>query len=226
MLKWLKNKIPESVRDFRYAWINEKIRNKQLMYNKLFVEKVLKDNGVIRLEYGAGGRQMDGFYRVDRFDPCELYIDFEKDIMPFPDNSVDMIYSAHFFEHVRYPQPMRSILEDAHRILKPNGEFSICVPDARQYIDAYMHPEKYPNPRDLCVWEPAYFYNSPIDFINYIGYLDNGEHKILFEPENLMKILEDAGFKDVKLREPNRNLDPIHHIDSVYDNIYAVAYKK
>jgi SAM-dependent methyltransferase len=217
--------IPQSVRDFRYAWKNERIKNKELKHNKSFVKRILKAGGTIRLEYGAGGREVEGFYRVDRYAPAELFIDFEKDIMPFPDNTVDTIYSAHFFEHVRYPQPMLSILQDAYRILKPNGEFKICVPDARQYIDAYVNPEKYPDPRSICVWKPAYYHNSPIDFINYIAFLDHGEHKILFEPENLMAILKEAGFRDVKLREADPNLDPKHHINAPYDNIYAIGWK-
>ena len=88
-----------------------------------------------------------------------------------------------------------------------------------------MNPEKYPDPREICVWEPGFFYHSPIDFINYIAYLEEGEHKILFEPENLMKILEEAGFKNVQLREPDPNLDPKHHVNGAYNSIYAIGWK-
>jgi predicted SAM-dependent methyltransferase len=224
-IQYIKNLIPLSVRDFRYAWKDEQRKKKELRHNASFVKKILKDDQPIRLEYGAGGREMEGFYRVDRYEPCELYIDFGKDIMPLPDNSVDIIYSAHFFEHIRYPHPMREILQDALRVLKSEGEFSICVPDGRQYVDAYMHPEKYNDPRDICVWKPAYFHFSPIDYINYIAYLDNGEHKILFEPENLMGILKEAGFVDIQLRDADPKLDPKHHIESVYDSIFVTARK-
>jgi predicted SAM-dependent methyltransferase len=221
----IKDIIPKSVKDFRYAWINEMQRKKDHKRNKIYIDGLLKKGESIKLEYGAGGRTMEGFTRVDRFDPAELLIDFVEDTMPFPDNSVDVIYTAHFLEHIRYPHPMKEVLKDAFRILKPGGILSVCVPDARLYIDAYMNPDNYKDPREICVWEPAYFYHSPIDYINYIGYLDNGEHKILFEPANLMSILSEAGFSDVSEREPDLNLDPDYHVNSAYDSIFVNATK-
>ena len=110
-------------------------------------------------------------------------------------------------------------------MLRRGGIFSICVPDARQYIDAYSNPEKYPDPREICVWEPVFYYNSPIDFLNYIAYLGDGKHRFLFEPANLLKILQDAGFVDVSLREPDPTVDPAHHVNAKYDSIYAQAVK-
>jgi SAM-dependent methyltransferase len=40
--------------------------------------------------------------------------------IPLADQSVDIIYSRQVFEHVRHPQ---LVIEDAHRVLKPNGVF-------------------------------------------------------------------------------------------------------
>lgn len=40
--------------------------------------------------------------------------------IPFGDNNFDLIYSKHVFEHVQYPD---RLLQEVHRVLKPNGYF-------------------------------------------------------------------------------------------------------
>lgn len=44
---------------------------------------------------------------------------------PFADNSVDELYMSHVLEHLPNPLP---ILEELHRIAKPNATFTIRVP--------------------------------------------------------------------------------------------------
>ena len=226
MLRWLINRIPESIRNVRYAYLNERIKKKELKRNEVRVKEMLAKGNPIRLELGAGGRKVEGYYSVDRYDPAALLVDFTVDTLPLPDETVDEVYTCHFLEHVRYPKPMKDILTDVYRVLKKGGRINVVVPDARQYIDAYLHPEKYPDPKEICVWEPAYFHHSPIDFINYIAYLDEGEHKILFEPENIKGILEETGFIDVEFRDPDPKLDPDYHVNAKYDSIYLYAWKK
>ena len=57
------------------------------------------------------------------------YVDIVTDLntypLPFPDNSVDIVRSSHVFEHL---DDLIALMEDIHRMLKPNGLLEFTVP--------------------------------------------------------------------------------------------------
>lgn len=55
---------------------------------------------------------------------------------PFEDGSVDLIYSAHFLEHLTYSEG-RSFLEECNRLLVPGGTARITVPDLKLLVSEY-----------------------------------------------------------------------------------------
>jgi predicted SAM-dependent methyltransferase len=133
---------------------------------------------------------------------------------------VTQIYSSHLLEHLAYPSAMLSLLAECRRVLKLGGIFSVCVPNARIYIDAYLNPEKF-DPDQYCVFKPAYHYSSPIDFINYMAYM-GGHHLHLFDQENLLAVLTQVGFRKVI----PRNFDPAIDLqEREFESIYAIAEK-
>ena len=62
---------------------------------------------------------------------------------------------------------------------------------------------------------------SLIDQINYIAYM-NGEHKYLFDSQNLVNIFKIAGFSEVKLTNFDPEIDPF---DRKAESIYCEARK-
>ncbi|MEM9502328.1 MAG: class I SAM-dependent methyltransferase [Cyanobacteria bacterium P01_E01_bin.43] len=58
--------------------------------------------------------------------------------IPFKDGTADVVYHSHVLEHLDFPIAMR-FLEEARRVLKPNGVLRVVVPDfemmARAYVD-------------------------------------------------------------------------------------------
>jgi predicted SAM-dependent methyltransferase len=145
---------------------------------------------------------------------ADLILDLAKPL-PFSNNSVHKIYSSHLLEHLDYRDSI-SLLHECYRILKQGGTFSVCVPDASIYINAYCSNLDI---KDLCKHEPAFHYHSPIDFVNYMAYMD-GHHKHMYDKENLTKRLKDVGFQTVKLRDFDSELDSK---DRAYESIYALA---
>ena len=117
-----------------------------------------------------------------------------------------MIYSQHFFEHFYYPSPMMDVLLECKRCLKKGAIFSISVPDATIFTNAYLNREEEQTVRNMGVYGPGFHYNSSIDYINYIAYM-GGIHKYMFDTENLPKILEKAGFVNIHERPFDKNLD-------------------
>ena len=66
--------------------------------------------------------------------------DIENEKLPFNDNTFDVIYSKSFIEHLYYPG---KYLEEAYRVLKPNGILLTLVPDWESnykiYFDDFTH---------------------------------------------------------------------------------------
>lgn len=64
----------------------------------------------------------------------------EKESMPYDDNSIDIIYSKSFIEHLGNPD---NFLKESLRVLKPGGLLLTLVPDwesnYRTYYDDYTH---------------------------------------------------------------------------------------
>ena len=186
--------------------------------SKLKIRRLLINQKDILLEVGAGNKKgCNGWLTIDMTRRCDLFWDLRKGI-PFPDESVSKIYSSHFFEHLTFKDGQR-FLDECLRVLLPGGTFSICVPNARLYIEAYLKSEL-----DTDVFfgfKPAYNNTTKIDYVNYTAYSD-GQHKYMFDEENLIHILNEKGMKNVRLREFDQNLDSKVRD---FESIYAAAEK-
>ena len=157
----------------------------------------------------------NGFTTVD-INGANISWDLKNGI-PLKDNSVDLIYSSHLLEHIAFKE-LILFLKECKRILKNNGVFSVCVPNAGNYLNAYFKGETFENN----YYPPALIETgSKIDQINYMAYMD-GTHKYLFDEENLINTLLTAGFKYAQLRKFDPNLDSKGRD---YESIYAIAKK-
>ena len=155
---------------------NEKVKRDKK--NKKKIEALLKSSLPINIELGAGkDRVMKGWTSVDMNDSCDLNLDLTLPL-PFPDNSVNMIYSSHVLEHFKFTDLIKLLCE-CLRLLKPGGKFSAAVPNARIYIDAYHCTDNF-NSDLFCRHKPAYNFNSKIDYVNYMAYMD-GHHQYMFD---------------------------------------------
>ena len=138
--------------------------------------------------------------------------------IPFTDNSVSRIYSSHMFEHLTYSEA-QGLLDECMRALKPGGSFSIVVPNAGMYIEGYVGQRDLPS--EYFGWEPAYNRTTRIDALNYVAYMA-GEHKYMFDQENLLHILTAKGFVNVSARafDPETDMQ-----ERDFESIYAIGYK-
>lgn len=185
--------------------------------SKQKIKHILKKGEEICLEMGADKKGSNGWLTVDLTRNCNIFWDLRRGI-PFPNESVSKIYSSHFFEHLTFKEG-QILLDECLRVLIFGGTFSICVPNAKIYIEAYLKSELDLN--RFGNHKPAYNNTTKIDYLNYIAYMD-GEHKYMFDEENLLYILKAKGMKNVRIREFDPTLDlEKRHLES----IYAIAEK-
>ena len=176
----------------------------------------------IFLEIGAGNKKGKGdWVTLDGSFLADIHWDLRQGI-PFPDNSLDKIYTSHCFEHIPF-NDLEKLIRNCLKKLKKGGTLSVCVPDARLYIDAYISGEKFVDFYDKSLVCPSTVCDtgSPIDQVNLIAYL-GGQHCYMFDKVNLVNILKRNGFSQVELREFEEGLD-LKERD--HESIYALAIK-
>ena len=105
-----------------------------------------------KLDIGCGPNPQPGFTGIDwkQYNESIVVVDLNKNILPFANDSVDEVYSAHTLEHLDNPMDM---VKEINRVLKPNGKLTIKVPYG-------MHPySKKPNHKN-------YWNLACIDYFN------------------------------------------------------------
>ena len=79
--------------------------------------------------------------------------DVENENLPFEDNTMDVIYSKSFIEHLYYPE---CYLTEAYRVLKPGGKLITLVPDWESNYKTYYDDFKHRTPFTLPALIDAY----------------------------------------------------------------------
>ncbi len=116
---------------------------------------------------------------------------------PFGDNSVDVIYSSHTFEHLTYEQG-RFAFGECVRILKPGGIIRIVVPDFEQLVNAYIaNRASSPMQAALKFHRDSGFFEIPVPdklsgMITFFFRRKNN-HSFLYDEAALRKQFADAG---------------------------------
>lgn len=197
--------------------------------NYLFRRYILPSHSgsATHLHLGCGPKYLNGFVNIDGnpFNRIDLWLDVRHGL-PFRSNSVDSIYSTHMFEHF-YPDELRRLLGDCHRVLKPGGGIRLIVPNLESAIQAYSQ-----NRNDW--FDPSFpraFNSLGGRFANFI--FCDGQHRTAFDFTHLGEVLTKAGFRNVgRSSEGNSrlygsNVPPFEPGDSrdLPHSLYVEAFK-
>ena len=89
---------------------------------------------MVRLDIGSGGKPKEGFISVDaRSLPGVTVVVNAWDLIAFPNEGVEEIYSRHMLEHLTLAEARRTLREWA-RVLKPGGVAEIIVPNREYHL--------------------------------------------------------------------------------------------
>ena len=134
------------------------------------INKLIELGSPIKLEFGSYERRgIEGWTYVDKNHNCDLILDVTQPL-PFPDNTVQNIYSSHLLEHFTYKELM-GVLAECKRILVSGGSFSAAVPNARLYLESYSNPGNE-DIQGLCRSKQGLNGKTGIDYVNYMAYMD------------------------------------------------------
>ena len=155
------------------------------------------------LHIGCGPNKKPGWVNIDLGKDADIRLDL-RERLPFPDNSVNMVYSEHFFEHLSLEEGNR-FLRECLRVLVPGGRFSVGVPNAQLCLQDYVIDDRdeWLKVRDR--YHPKWC-STPMHSVNYF-FRQDGEHKYAYDAETLIELLRDCGFSDVHVRPWDATLD-------------------
>lgn len=143
----------------------------------------------LKLHLGCGNTLLDGWINLDLVHPTrkqQLHWDLRRGI-PFPDESVQAIFTEHMLEHLTLPDAL-TLLKECRRVLNAEGILRIGVPDLERYALSYLgrdplidlHRPCRPT-RGIAFSEIFFFYG----------------HRSMYDFDTLNVLLREAGFSHV-----------------------------
>lgn len=145
----------------------------------------------MKLNLGGGRRWlMDGWTNLDK----SLGHDFNDKLLDmFDDNSVDVIYTSHFLEHLTFARGLE-LLKDCYHALRPSGLIRVVLPDTERLWVILAGGD-----RSVLEKECAYYRARPdrpllYDIQELFGFVGSIHHKSWYSPGILCSFLAFAGF--------------------------------
>ena len=129
--------------------------------------------------------------------------------LPFPDGSIDAVYSSHVLEHLHLEEG-RSLLSECRRVLKTgSGVVRLVLPDTRRIVGEYLasdSPEAAERLNSELMFRPLVrarglkrLYHALADFHS---------HKFMYDEAFLMHLLHATGFREACVRSFGESLIP------------------
>lgn len=178
------------------------------------IRKFLIENEKINVQFGAGSGKfgeakqsvLETFLNTDIFGKIPVDINHS---LPFPNNSVDLIFSSHLIEHI-YQRKADLFFKEALRILKDGGLLIIATPTINKMFDILYRSSKEDINKIYQEHENSLLGRKPTParLINAMTHINYG-HKFLFDYETLNDLALKNGFKSFV----NINSEKIQHND-------------
>ncbi len=194
---------------------NDLIVDKEELEKGDYPESLFKGDGKVKLNLGSHTVQFHhGWTNVD-INPLQQFAqayrynfvqhDLRNGLPMLGTETVDLIYSSHFLEHLTYAEGL-VFLRECRRVLKPDGSMRLIVPDARLLMRSYAHANCW----DVFTSDDE-FGPTPIDDFDEISdtcaaaptsaaklwsLLHDG-HQAAYDEQTLSIALKQAGFEPV-----------------------------
>lgn len=147
--------------------------------------RIEQERGAIRLNLGSGTLSVEGYLSVDARDMQNIDIVADVSNLPFQENEVDEIYSAHLIEHFTKNQMRNELLPYWYSLLKKGGIFTVIFPDLQEMIKAYSKGE-------ISFEQLGYIIMGAQDYtLDY--------HYAVYSADIVSELLAEAGFQEIEV---------------------------
>jgi len=159
----------------------------------------------MKINLGSGPKRIEGYTNID------IRKDVNPDIccdirfgIPVADNSVSHIHAFAVIEHFSKKELEEMVLPEILRILKPGEKIELLVPDLEELARRYT---EYKRTGETPYKRPGLGTNFLYDAEDLSYWITSwGAHKIVFDKSYLKRLMENAGFKTVKIVLCDHNL--------------------
>ncbi len=187
----------------RFGWL----RRRQGVIDRYFA-----DHSVKKLHLGSGPVLLEGWLNADLRPRTDRHIFLDvTELFPFPDQSLDYIFSEHLIGDLTYPQA-GMMLGECHRVLRRGGRLRIGTPSLAKLAELYSSNRGDIHRRyvEWAIEEFVGWADAPLE-----GLVINNlfqEHPFVYDPATLRHVLQRAGFADV-VEHPFGCSNDSHFID-------------
>jgi predicted SAM-dependent methyltransferase len=203
-MPWLKDLIKRSTtRSFPVALLAVVREWRIMVAHRRGIRKASLVKLPCALHVGCGPNSKPGWVNIDFDQGADIRLDL-REPLPFPDNSVDMVYGEHFFEHLGLEEGTR-FLGECLRVLRPGGRISLGVPNARFCMEDYVRGDRDDWLKTRDRYHPEWC-TTPMHSVNYF-FRQDGRHKYAYDEETLIGLIENCGFSNVHERAWDSALD-------------------
>jgi predicted SAM-dependent methyltransferase len=168
----------------------------------------------LKINLGCGPLPAAGWLNIDGVSPEADVVSMLDRPLDLPDGCAAVVFTEHVLEHVEYPDGARTILSEAHRLLRPGGVLRVIVPDAERAIRAYAAGD------EALLHQLAPSEATPIEVVNKI-FREYGFHRFAWDYALLAKEIAAAGFTSVRRAAFRDSADPAANID--FDDAERIA---
>jgi len=161
------------------------------------------------LHLGSGDHHISRWLNIDR--DVTMPVDAVADLtlsLPFRSESIDLIHSEDFIEHIDEAQG-KLVLRECHRVLRAGGVMRLLTPDLRSIVDEIYIRR---NPHHLR-WCSIYLEaNDPCAALNMHMRM-SGSHRFIYDEEHLTELLREIGFYVRRVRYNWSTLPQLRFLD-------------
>jgi len=160
----------------------------------------MNTKAALKLNLCSGPVKLDDYVNIDISPGADITLDLEKDLLPFPDNSADVIAcisAINYFSHER----AQEIVKDVFRVLKPGGIARFASQDLRILVAKYLNNDQRFFFEKLADGEDRFPGKTIADKFNgfFYGFYSGGKHcKYVYDFLSLKALFVEANFKHIE----------------------------
>lgn len=184
--------------------------------------------GWVNVDYALGARvaklpivgKLSRKIKVTRLEwDDRIFIHDLRKPFPWPDSSVDAVYSSHTLEHLTKDEG-RCFLRESHRVLRPGGVLRIVVPDLKalvgDYVEGRLQADDFVGSLDILARPATGSLKKRLAPLFQFG------HKCMYDAVRLLQLLDEAGFASSERPALNSDIEGIDLVELESRTVRAV----